>query len=171
MSQNIPCTSLALRTGWLYWYQFSPRPIWLQLHIVTSLVIRNKWIWLIQEPLWSYLKLYLTGPKDDLTTISQSELSSPKDQVTNSMSQTFYVPPWSLGLVDYVGTNSVIGPSDYSFTDADTPQLYDFIGPRSLLLFHLHGLNIQWLTLPVAQWSADASFLTFQPKVLLLQCM
>ena len=36
----------------------------------------------------------------------------------------------------------------------EVPQLYDFAGKRSWLLFHLLELDVAWLHMPVAQWEA-----------------
>ncbi len=37
-----------------------------------------------------------------------------------------------------------------------------FESPRSWLFFHLHGLDTQWLSLPVKQWLTDNSYCLFE---------
>ena len=44
----------------------------------------------------------------------------------------------------------------------DIPQLYDFVGERSWLLFHLLELDAAWLTLPMDQWEDDQGYQTFK---------
>ena len=48
---------------------------------------------------------------------------------------------------------------------ADTPQLYQFIGRRSWLIFHLLELESAWLALPVNEWQADVGYMRFKQYV------
>ena len=45
---------------------------------------------------------------------------------------------------------------------ADTPQLYDFIGSRFQLFFHLAGLDPAWLQFPVQQWDTSQGYQSFK---------
>ena len=45
--------------------------------------------------------------------------------------------------------------------EAERPQLCEFVGQRSWLIFHLADLRIDWMQLPPAQWSDDLDFIKF----------
>ena len=44
----------------------------------------------------------------------------------------------------------------------DDPQLYEFAGQRSWLMFHLLNLDVGWMQLDPGQWAQDLRFLCFQ---------
>ena len=47
----------------------------------------------------------------------------------------------------------------------DAPQLFEFVGSRSWLLFNLMNLNVGWMHLPPAQWPGDGDYNRFQNTV------
>ena len=44
-------------------------------------------------------------------------------------------------------------------------KLADFIGPRSMLLFHTLDNDSEWLTLPVAEWAGNPDYSSFCESV------
>ena len=47
----------------------------------------------------------------------------------------------------------------------DAPQLHEFIGSRSWLLFHLLEVGVEWMQLPPAEWSESHDFRKFEAYV------
>ena len=47
----------------------------------------------------------------------------------------------------------------------DAPQLFEFVGSRSWLIFSLLNLNADGMQLPPADWSQDADIIRFKSAV------
>ena len=47
----------------------------------------------------------------------------------------------------------------------DAPQLFEFVGSRSWLLFSLLNLNTAQMQLPPTEWAQDADFIQFKSAV------
>ena len=43
----------------------------------------------------------------------------------------------------------------------DAPQLYEFVGERSWLIFHLLNISVNWMKFPPAEWHKDTDFKNF----------
>ena len=49
--------------------------------------------------------------------------------------------------------------------DPEAPQLHEFVGPRSWLLFENANLATEWMALPLDQWAVNPDFLKFKAVV------
>ena len=63
---------------------------------------------------------------------------------------------------DFPPGKPVMKPELLRGRDPDAPQLHEFVGTRSWLIFHLFNLNVDWMQLPPAQWEMNADFNQFK---------
>ena len=63
---------------------------------------------------------------------------------------------------DFSAGKPVMKPELLLRRDPEAPQLHEFVGRRSWLIFHLFNLNVVWMELPPAQWDMNAEYNQFK---------